>query len=231
MLRNPKQRCLIKADITSTIRILYTAALLLVLLNTSCNTVGKDNKNVSAAPLADLEQTIQPVDASSLELTPYDYINWLKSNKGLTYTVFENDSLLLSIMYQPYQLQAALGMQGSGISYEQLLDSKKGFHYFMIDCLYKKVSVVNKNKRGDFLNFIKNNTCVITNVNDTLKNSPVEVFTSPIMNKPDNIMILIPDERVAGDLICMINTNALGLKDVKIKIPEKQFDLFPKLKL
>lgn len=211
---------------------LFVIAGLLFNFSTSCNTnANKGNKSVSFDTSAELETPVQPVDASNLELIPYDYINWLRSNKGLTYSVFENDSLLLSIMYQPYQLQAALGIQSTGMTYEQLLDSKKGFHYFVIDCLYKKVSVINKNRRNDYLNFVKDNIYIIENTNDTLKNITIEAFTSPIINKPDNIIVLIPDDSLTGDLICLINNKALGLKDLKIKIPKKQFDLFPKLKI
>lgn len=177
------------------------------------------------------EQIIEPVDARHLELSPYDYITWLKENKGLTYNSLENDSVQLSIMYQPYTLQAAIGMQSTGMTYKDLLEIKKDYDYFFIDCLYKKISVVNKNKRSDFLKFVKNNIYVIKNNTDTLSNIPVEVFVSAIANKPDNIMVLVQKDYTASDLACVINNTAIQLNDLKIKIPSKQFELLPTLKL
>jgi len=124
-----------------------------------------------------------------------------------------------------------MGLQSSGMNYEQLLESKKGFHYFFVECLYKKISAVNNNNRKDYLNYVKDHVYIIKNNADTLKNVAVELFASSILNEPDNIMVLVPDGDVRGDLICSINNNALGLKELKIKIPKKQFDLFPKLKI
>jgi hypothetical protein len=117
------------------------------------------------------------------------------------------------------------------MTYEQLLNSKKGFHYFFVECLYKKISAVNNNKRKDYLNYVKEHVYVIKNNTDTLKNIAVEPFISSILNEPDKLMVLVSDENIKGDLTCTINNSALGLNEVKIKIPKKQFDLFPKLKI
>lgn len=173
----------------------------------------------------------KPIDGSKLELNPNEYVDWLKSNPGMTYNLFENDSVMVSILYQPIELQAAIGIGNSGMSYKELLKSKEGYHYFLVECLYKKMSAITNNKRQEYMDVVKRNICVIKSNTDTLRNVTIESFASSILNEPDNIMVLVPADKNNEDLICSINNETLGLNEIRINIPKKQFYLFPKLKI
>ena len=225
--QNKNKFGLVTVNVSSTCN--FFIAIILIFIS-SCNDK-KENINNDKNSLSDSEQNIIPIDASALELSSYDYMRWLKSNKGLTYNFFENDSLLLSVIYQPYQLQAAMGVESTGMSYEQLLNSRKGMDYFFVECLFKKVSAKKNTRRRDYLNYVKNNIYIIKNNIDTMKNITIEAFASSIASKPDNIMIMLASDSKRVDISCVIDNKALGLKNIKIEIPQKQFELFPKLKI
>lgn len=202
----------------------------------SCNINNKEKKDLTSFQIKNNEVFSnlinKPVDAKELELEPREYINWLKSNKGLTYDYFENDSLSLAIIYQPPSIQAAMGLTASGMTYEELLKTKEHFHCFMVEFLYKKkIAQLNSGNSNEYLARLKNNLYVIKDQKDTLTNFNVEIFKSPIIGKPDQLFVLVPESKLKESISFSLDKKAFNVSEIKIQIPLKQFDLFPKLKI
>lgn len=215
--------------------VFFVQAILLTLLASCTNsnnsqTSSKDSFNINCSDEEQFnDSSPKIVHAEKLELTSAEYFSWLIQQKGLTYNSIKNDTIELSVVYHPAQLQAAMGMDASEMSFDELLKSKKEYHFFLIDCLYKKNALNKRERRNAFFDNIYKGVSIVENKMDTLDHVMIESFKSPIENSPDRLMIVVPNK--GDDIECLIYNNALGFPELKIGIPNEQIEKFPKVKI
>ncbi len=177
-----------------------------------------------------LEFTSIPDQAISIS----EYITWVKSQTALTYSEQENQQSKISILYKPLELEAALSNANQGNSvdgYKKLLKIKEDYHYILIESLDKIPSASNLNAgKKELLNYVKSHLTVIENETDTLSNPIIEEFPSSIINKPDQLLLLVKKHSVEKFQV-VVDAKKLGLEDVKISLTKKQIESLPHIKL
>lgn len=190
--------------------------------------VSQDGKLILTSPPAFENQ----IDESSKKLDIYEYVSWVKQQNGLTFDESENEASRVSITYRPLVLESALSVNGDSSKLKGAIEAKKDYLCFTVECLNKIPSASNlKEKKETLLKEIKGNLHIIKNEADTVSNYVIEEFPSSIMNQPDQILILVPKNNINTGIRLDLRSHGLGINDLRISIPKKQFDIFPQIKL
>ncbi len=172
------------------------------------------------------------VDESAKKLNISEYVSWVKQQNGLTFDESENENYRVSIVYKPLVLESAISVNGDSLKLNGAIEAKKDYCYFTVECLNKIPSASNpKEKKATLLQAIKNGLHIIKNEKDTVFNYVIEEFPSSIMNQPDQLIILVSNNNINTGIRFDVTSHDLGINDLRISIPKKQFDIFPQIKL
>ena len=197
---------------------------------------GTTNPLTKVIQNASIFSNSSPKNFTKSQFTVSEYIQWLKQQSGITFATAENQKYKISILYKPLELEAALSLPQNEFSQEKLnkqINLKKDFQYFLFEFLNKTPALFNEKYLGDSIlnNFQKHGFLFISNKVDTLANPIVEVFKSPIPNKPHQIIVLIPRIIPSVDLQVKVFGESLDLANVELQISKGQFETLPELKL
>ncbi|MCX6180659.1 MAG: hypothetical protein NT150_01850 [Bacteroidetes bacterium] len=191
------------------------------------NNLGTSNGGV-------VEETCEFTYLPDKAISISEYLEWIKEQKGITFSEKENQKSKISITYKPLALEAALSnvtAENSEAGYKNYIKAKEGYHYILVESLNKIPSASNLNAgKKELAAYVKNNLLVIENGVDTLTNYIVEEFPSSIMNKPDQLLLLV-SKHSTEKIQVVIKSKSIGLEDVKITLTKKQIESFPQIKL
>lgn len=172
------------------------------------------------------------VNESAKKLNISEYVSWVKQQNGLTFDESEDENSKVSITYKPLVLEAALSVNGDSLKLNGAIEAKKDYCYFTVECLNKIPSASNpKEKKAALLKAVRGGLHIIKNEKDTVSNFIIEEFPSSIMNQPDQFIIIVPNDNINTGIRLDVTSHDLGIDDLRISIPKKQFDIFPQIKL
>ncbi|ABG58791.1 hypothetical protein [Cytophaga hutchinsonii] len=182
-------------------------------------------------------QSIKSAGSASApeKLRAEEYVAWVKEQKGITYNSVQNEQFLLSLIFNPPQLEAYSAALLNGEKGEKALskylDIQKGYYYCLAECTIKTESASDPIKKTDLLQGLKQQLIVVKNNTDTLPNVITEAFPSYVMNQPNKLLILIPDTDSLSSYQIKIHGSPFHLNDCHLYLSSETIQSFPLIKL
>lgn len=176
------------------------------------------------------------VNVPKSRISVAEYLEWVKAQKGITYSELETNQLKISLLYRPLQLESALGTNPNSknwdADFKTNLENKKEYHYLLLECLDKLPHAENGNSaQKKLLENVKTNLYVVLNQKDTVENPIVEEFLSYILNQPSQLLVLIPKNSLTTSMEVGVKGESIDVGILKINLSKKQLESFPEIKL
>lgn len=169
------------------------------------------------------------------KLNPVEYAAWVKQQKGITCSSVSNDQFLVTLIFNPPQLEAytaaLTNAENPEKEFQKYLSIQKGFYYCTAECTIKAESASNPVKKTALLERLKQQLKVIKNNTDTLSNIITEAFPSYVMNQPNKLLILIPNTDSLSNYHIIIQGSPFNLEDCQLRLSSEHIQSFPLIKL
>lgn len=196
---------------------------------TLCLLLSCTNKSSIPDDVPSSGEALAKIDFTEKVLLTQDYSGWLKKQRGITFDETENDSIRITMCYKPLAYETAIS-GASDSTFEEMQKLKSGNHYIRIQWLDKNQSVVRPTDKKKIFKQIQSNLFIIQDKSDTLLYNS-EIFSAVLLNQPNEILIIAPNDSAITSLSCVLKGKSFGLRDLKLSITEKQLKTFPGIKL